>query len=454
MRAALLLPFRTPLAAALLLGLAGAAAAEDWPQWLGPRRDGVWREEGILDRFPPGGPRVRWRSSLGGGYAGPAVADGRVFVTDRILPSGVRDPDNPFARASSAGKERVLCLDEASGKTVWVHEYPCKYTISYPCGPRATPTVHDGKVYTLGAMGDLYCLEAATGKAVWSKNFVKDFDAPVPLWGFAAHPLIDGDRLICLAGGPGSVVVAFDRRTGAVQWKALSLETGEIGYCPPMIFELGGRRQLIIWHSQAVNGLDPQTGELLWSHPFRLNANMAIATPRVIGDQLLVTAFYDGPRLLKLSAGRSEPELVWKGQGRGEMPEKTDKLHSVMATPVIRDGHIYGVCSYGELRCLRLEDGKRVWQTLEATCGGTVPQRWANAFLIEHGDRYFLFNEKGDLIIARLSPKGYEEIDRAHLLEPTGKALRRRVVWSHPAFANRSMYARNDKEIICVSLER
>jgi outer membrane protein assembly factor BamB len=442
------------LALALLLGLAGAAAADDWPQWLGPRRDGVWREAGILDRFPPGGPRIRWRCPVGGGYAGPAVADGRVFVTDRVLASGARDPDNPFQRASSAGKERVLCLEESSGKVLWVHEYPCKYTISYPCGPRATPTVHEGRVYTLGAMGDLFCLEAATGKVLWSKNFERDYGATPPLWGFASHPLIDSDRLICLVGGPGSVVVALDCRTGAEKWKALSLEQGEIGYCPPMIYELGGRRQLIVWHSQSINGLNPQTGEVLWSHPFRLNANMSIATPRGVGDQLLVTAFYNGPRLLKFTPGKDEPELVWKGNGRGEMPNQTDKLHSVMATPVIRDGHIYGVCSFGELRCLRLEDGKRLWQTLKATCTGTEPQRWANAFIIENGDRYFLFNEQGDLLIARLSPNGYEEIDRAHLLEPTGKALKRRVVWSHPAFANRSMFARNDREIICVSLEK
>jgi hypothetical protein len=129
-----------------------------------------------------------------------------------------------------------------------------------------------------------------------------------------------------------------------------------------------------------------------------------------------------------------------------------------MPTPVIKDGHIYGVCSYGELRCLRLEDGKRVWADLRATSKGTPPkdkrdqERWANAFLTPHGDRYFLFNEKGDLIIAKLSPQGYEEIDRAHLLEPTGRLQDRSVVWSHPAYAERCIFVRNDKEIICVPL--
>jgi hypothetical protein len=144
---------RNPVAAVLLFALAGHAAADDWPQWLGPQRDGVWREDGILDRFPAGGPKVRWRVLLHGGYAGPAVVGDRVFVMDRVLAPGVKDSDNPFARADSPGKERVLCLDAASGKVLWTYEYECKYEISYPCGPRCTPTVEGGKVYTPGGHG-------------------------------------------------------------------------------------------------------------------------------------------------------------------------------------------------------------------------------------------------------------------------------------------------------------
>jgi outer membrane protein assembly factor BamB len=438
----------------LALCFGQTAAGDDWPQWLGPRRDGVWRETGIMEKFPAGGPRVRWRAPLGGGYAGPAVSGGRVFVTDRKLGPGVKNSSNPFDRKAASGKERVLCLEESTGKVMWTHEYDCTYQVSYPCGPRTTPVVSAGKVYTLGAMGNLFCLDYATGKPIWSKNFVRDYGATVPLWGFSAHPLLDSDRLICLVGGPGSVVVAFEASSGKEKWKALSMQSEEIGYSPPMIYELGGKRQLIVWHPESINGLDPETGAVYWSHPFRLKANLAISTPRKSGDQLFVTSFYNGPRLLRFTAGVDEPQLVWKGNGRGETPKVTDKLHSIMSTPALRDGHIYGVCSYGELRCLRLDDGKRVWQTLQATCGGTEPQRWANAFLVEQGERFFLFNENGDLLIARLSPSGYEEIDRAHILEPTGKAMTRPVLWSHPAFANRSMYARNDKEIVCVSLEQ
>jgi outer membrane protein assembly factor BamB len=304
-------------------------------------------------------------------------------------------------------------------------------------------------------MGDLLCLDAATGTVVWSKNFVRDYGTPVPLWGFAANPLLDGDKLICLVGGEESVVIAFDRRTGVEKWKALSMKSGgQIGYAPPMIYDLGGKRQLVIWHAESVNGLDPETGKSYWSVPFKLKANMSIATPRQVGDRLFLTAFYNGPMLLRFSPDKAEPEVVWRGKDRGEMPNQTDKLHAVMCTPVIRDGHIYGVCSYGELRCLRLDDGGRVWQNLEATGTRGEPQRWANAFIVAQGDRYFIFNEKGDLLIARLSPEGYQEIDRAHILDPTGRALQRKIVWTHPAFANRCMFARNDKEIVCVRLAK
>src|SRR5262245_16908665 len=134
----------------VLLLCAIPAWADDWPQWLGPKRDGVWREQGILEKFPAKGPVVRWRVPIGGGYAGPAVAGGTVYVTDRILPEGASNPDNPFTRKKVEGKERVLCIDK-KGKVVWKHEYECKYDIQYPAGPRTTPLISGGKVYTLGA---------------------------------------------------------------------------------------------------------------------------------------------------------------------------------------------------------------------------------------------------------------------------------------------------------------
>lgn len=429
---------------------------DDWPQWLGPKRDGVWRENGIVAKFPSGGPKKLWSTSIGGGYAGAAVLDGKVYIQDRKLAKGARESANPFDRKSVKGEERMLCLDAKTGKELWSYAYPSDYEISYPCGPRCTPVVAEGKVWGLGAMGDLFCLDAASGKKVWHVNFPRDFQAPVPLWGFSASPLLDGNRLICMVGGPGGVTYAFDKDTGKVIWKSLSLtkEKDEIGYCPPIIYQAGGKRQLIIWHSEALNGLDPETGKVYWSQPFQLKANLSIPTPQLAGDYLFVTSFYNGSMCVKLDAKEPKATLVWKSNARGEKPDETTDLNSIMPTPYIRDGYVYGVCSYGELRCIELATGKRVWSDLRATSGDVKEPttRWANAFLTPQGDRWFLFNEKGELVNCKLSPKGYEEIDRVKLIEPTGAAMGRKVVWSHPAFANQCIIVRNDQEIACFSL--
>jgi outer membrane protein assembly factor BamB len=439
---------------------ASAARADDWPQWLGPRRDGIWRETGILAKFPKGGPPIRWRADIGMGYSGPAVAAGKVFLTDRTLDQGARNPADPFGTRAVAGKERVLCLDAATGKQIWKHQYPCTYEISYPAGPRATPLVSGGKVYTLGAMGDLLCLDATKGKVLWSKNLPSAYQTQVPYWGYAASPLLDGNKLICLVGGDGSTVVAFDKDTGKELWKALSAK--QIGYCPPVLIKAGGQRQLIVWHPEAVVALDPNTGKTYWSIPWAIKAGMTIPMPRQDRDQLYFSCFYNGSLMLKLAKDKPAARVLWKGKQfkprpGSQEPRNTDTLHCVMDTPFIKDGYIYGVCSYGHLRCLKESNGKRLWETLAAT--GGEPVRWANAFLVPQGDRVFLFNEHGDLIIAELTPKGYHEISRAHILEPTNTMARwgttkRLVVWSHPAFADRAMFARNDKELVCVDLEK
>lgn len=439
----------TLLALASLLAIGHPSLADDWPQWLGPQRDGVWRETGLLEEFPAGGPVVRWRTSIGAGYAGPAVAKGRVYITDRQLSEGARNSGNPFDRGVIPGKERVLCLDEASGKALWQHEYDCPYSVSYPAGPRATPVVQGGRVYTLGAEGNLVCLDAVSGKVVWSRQFKKEYGIPAPVWGFAGHPLIEGNKLICLAGGEGSTAVAFDKDTGKELWRALTAK--EPGYCPPMIYEAGGKRQLIVWHPESINSLDPETGQVYWTEPFNVRSGLTIPTPRQLNSNLFLTTFYNGSMMLRLGAEKPAATVVWQSKKSSE--RDTDALHSIMCTPFLEDGFIYGVCSYGQLRCLKAETGERVWETLAATTGDGKETRWANAFLINNGSRFFLFNEKGDLIIARLTPEGYRETSRAHLLEPTNSDPGRAVVWSHPAFANGSFYARNDKEIICVSLK-
>jgi outer membrane protein assembly factor BamB len=427
-----------------------SALADDWPQWMGPLRDGVWRETGIVKTFPADGPTVRWRTKIGGGYAGPAVVGGRVYVTDKQLPTGAADPSDPFKRERLQATERILCLDDADGHIIWKHEYDCPYTVSYPAGPRTTPVVKDGRVYTLGSEGHLFCLESETGKPIWSRFFQKDFDREQsPVWGYSSNPLLDGDRLICFVGGKGTAVVAFHKDTGKELWRALD-SSGEhaSGYSSPIVIEAGGVRQLIVWLPTAICSLEPETGRVLWEKPFSSKSGLSVATPCVADNLLFISAFYDGSLLLQLDSQKPAATQVWRRHGQNE--RMTDALHCLISTPVIDKGHIYGVCAYGELRCLDLKTGDRLWATFEPTSG--VSARWGTAFLVKNEDRYFLFSEKGDLIIANLKPEGYQELGRAHLLEPTGPSQRREVVWSHPAFAHKNVYARNDREIVSVSL--
>ena len=430
----------------LALAIVQSANSEDagWPQWLGPQRDSVWRESGILEKFPEKGLEIRWRTPIGGGYSGPAVSHGKVYVTDRILANGIQKPSDQFKKDALPGQERVLCLNETDGSILWKHEYDCEYAISYPAGPRAAPLVADGKVYTLGAEGNLLCLDADKGTLVWSHDFKKDYNAKTPLWGFSSSPLLEGKNLICMVGAPEAAVVSFDKDTGKELWKNLSFV--ELGYSSPVVCDVGGKRELVVWEPAAIHSLDVDTGKEIWTQVFTTQKGMVIATPRMLGDLLFVSCFFNGPMMVKVTGDK--PEVAWRGNS--SLESKPDKIHCVMGTPFLENGYIYGTCSYGQLRCLKAGTGERVWESLDYLAG--KPTRWGNAFIVKNGDRFFLATELGDLIVAKLTPKGYEEISRAHLLEPTGDAAGRPVVWSHPAFADKCVFARNDKEIVCASL--
>ncbi|MBM4000485.1 MAG: pyrrolo-quinoline quinone [Planctomycetes bacterium] len=430
--------------AALSLTVSGTARpsafAEDWPQWLGASRDAVWHEDGILESFPEGGPRVVWRAPIAGGYAGPAVAGNRVYVTD-FLAEGDK-ANNPGRRNELKGVERIWCFDATTGAVVWKHEYPSSYAISYPAGPRATPAVRDGRVYSLGAEGMLLCLDAEQGKALWSHDLKAEYHVETPMWGFTGHPLCDEERLYCLVGGEGSVAVAFDKTTGKEVWRALSAK--EPGYCPPTLIEAGRTTQLVIWHPESINGLNPKTGESYWSIPLQPQYGMSIMAPRASGDLLFAGGIGNQSLLLRLAKDKPAAEEVWRGTPK-------TSVYPVCATPFIEGDVIYGSCQQGQFRAVRLATGERLWESFAPTTGKDRASS-ACAFVVKNGDRFFLMSETGELILAELSSAGYKEIGRAKLLEPTHEAFGRSVLWSHPAFARRCVFARNDKELVCVSL--
>ena len=407
------------------------ARAEDWPQWLGTDRTGTWRETGIVKRFPKAGLPVRWQVKVGPGYSGPVVSAGSVFVTDRQ-----RDRNT----------ERVLAFEESSGRLLWIHEYEARYHgVDYDNGPRASPTVDGSRVYTLGTMGHLSCLRVSDGKLAWKKDFVSEYQSAVPGWGLASAPLVEGRLLIAVVGGqPDGGLVAFDKYTGREVWRALS---DRAGYSAPIVLEAGGVRQLIFWSPQALNSLDPETGKKYWRIPFRCKADMSVMTPVRHRSYLFVSSFYDGSMMVKLHSEGPGATLLWREPRSSE--RDTRIVHCLMSNPYFEGEHFYALDSYGELRCLEISTGKRVWETLAVVEKG----RWANAHLTPHGDRVFLFNERGELILAQFTPEGYREIDRTRLLDPTQGVLGLRpVTWAHPAYANRRIYVRNDEEMICLSL--
>ena len=211
------------LAVATVTLLATPLLANDWPEWRGAGRHGVWNETGIVEGVPET-LNVKWRVPISSGYSGPAVADGRVFITD-----WVEDPDS----RTMDGTERAMALDEETGAVLWTREWPTSYRMlmaSYAIGPRATPTVDGDRVYVVGAAGDLYCLEATTGEICWEKHYIEDYDSFIPTWGVASSPIVDGDHLINVVGGePGGLVVAWNKHTGEEVCRALDVETPRAG---------------------------------------------------------------------------------------------------------------------------------------------------------------------------------------------------------------------------------
>lgn len=424
------------------------ARSDDWKGWMGDKRDGVYRETGIVDEITPEGLPINWRKPIGSGYAGPSVADNRVYVFDYEKQSGKAFND-PGERANIQGSERITALDATTGETLWRHKYQCNYSISYPAGPRCSPTVDGQNIYTLGAEGDLKCIDARGGKVIWSLNLKQQFSIEAPIWGFASHPLIVNDLLYTSVGGKGQGVVAFDKRTGEVKWKSLDAKTS---YCPLTLVSQGGTPQLICFHPQGVTSLDPMNGNIYWTVPLQPDYEMSIASPVVEGNRMYISSIRTEAVMLELlQSNKPAVKELWRG-------EPKNAVHCANSTPLFVGGVVYGTdCNDGDLVAVDAKNGDQLWTSFEPTKPGETRYiRHGTAFItrIGNSNRYFLMSESGDFIIATLSSEGYQEHGRFHVLEPSSECFGRSVVWSHPAYANRTLYARNDNEIVAVSLSK
>ena len=423
----------------VLLHVSERSVAEDWPNWMGPNRDNVWNIAKPPQSLPSGSLKAKWTAPVAGGYSGPAVVGNRIYVTDLVTKADAK-VDN-FGRKSFDGTERVLCFDANTGKAIWKHEYNVTYAISYPAGPRCTPVVDGGNVYTLGAEGDLFCLEAQTGKVVWSRKLKDDYKTNSALWGFAAHPLIDGDNLITLAGGDGSHTVCLNKKTGKEMWRFGTAP--EQGYSPPSIITAGGVRQLILPNPTAINSVDPATGKLYWTLPYDASNGSVIMVPIQVGKYLFVAGYSDKNLLIELDATSPKAKEVWRNVAK-------KALSPVNVQPMAIGDVVYGMDQSGEMIAFKIDTGERLWETSKPI--GRRPVGSGTAFLVRSGDLFYLFNELGELVVAKMNPQGYEEISREKIIEQTNNAFGREVVWCPPAFANGCIYVRNDEKLICVPL--
>ncbi len=419
---------RTLLAAALTLSLLASVVlrADDWPQWRGPNRDGVCGETGLLESFPAGGLKVRWRVPVGWGFSSPVVAQGRVYLAD----SEVKKPK---------AKERLHCLDETTGTALWTHVYEVAYedwafNPTQEIGPVATPIVHKGKVYTLGRLGHIFCLDARKGEVLWQGNLQKDYR--VAFAPGAPSPLIDGDLLILFIGGkPGACVLGLHKDTGKEVWRALE---ESLTFSSPIVISSGGKKQLIVWTQESVTSLDPATGKLYWRQRLRTSNEYAVSTPVFHKDRLLI-----GGLMFQLVSDKPAAKVLWP-----DSKSPARRILSHTSTALFRGDYLFSAKSSGELICLEAATGKQVWVSDKVT----DLKNGASIHLTPNGDSVLLYTDKGELIRAQLSSQGYKEISRVAVLEPTMPFAGRKVAWSPPAYANGHIFARNGKELICASL--
>jgi outer membrane protein assembly factor BamB len=397
----------------MCLLLASHAWAGDWPQFLGPTRNGVYAGTDLAEAWPQEGPPVLWQKKIGQGFSGPAVADHKLILFHRL-----------------ENEEVVECLEAGTGRQLWRFAYPTAYEddFGFDPGPRATPSIDGGRVYTFGAEGMLHCLDLLTGKKIWSVNAKTQFQAPKGFFGIACSPLVEGNALLLNIGGSnGAGIVAFDKATGKVLWKA---SNDEASYSSPIAATVKGHRYAFFFTRNGLVALDPGGGKIQFQYPWRpaISASVSSATPLVIDDLIFLSASY-GTGAILLRVKDNSVEKVWSADR---------VLSNHYATSVHRDGFLYGFDGRQEqgcnLRCVELRTGKIRWQQ-EGFGAGTVTLA---------GNQLLLLTEKGELIRAAATPEEFKPNARAQILPFQVRA--------YPALADGLFYARSKDKLVCMDL--
>ncbi len=389
---------RSSAAAVLLFALlsAASAAAEttEWPRWRGPDGNGIAPEAQVNPKALAGQPKIAWKASLGTGFSSVAVSGSRVY-----------------AMGNTASTDTVFCFDADTGRIVWKHSYQCSQG-SYP-GPRATPTVHKGVVYTLSQEGHLFALDAATGKIRWQKHLANDLGIQPPGWNFAGSVVVSGDRLLLNAGRSG---LALDRTTGATIWESGS---GPGGYATPVLAQFAGRPSAVIFGERAAYGVDTADGTVRWSFDWATGSDVNAADPVVLGDRVFVASGYSkGCAVYDVSGAR--PAVVWQNNA----------FQTHFSSFVAIEGYLYGIDgdarepAAGVLRCLDARTGKAAWSS---------PSGFGS--LIATRGHLVVLNSTGTIIVAEATNAGYRELARC--------SLPRNQYWTPPALAGGKLFVRN-----------
>jgi outer membrane protein assembly factor BamB len=381
--------------------LAPSAVAADWPGWRGAGRDGISTESGLVERWPEGGPLLVWRATgLGEGYSSVAVR-GPVLVT-----------------MGTAGRnETVIAVDVETGKLRWSHEHGPMFRNDRGDGPRGTPILDGERVYALGANGNLSCLELDTGRPVWSRNLLRDFDSRNIRWGLSESPLVLEDRVLVMPGGRGAALAALDKETGKTLWTALS---DEAGYSSGVVATLAGVRQAVYFTAERALGVAVDDGRLLWDYGRVANRTANAATPIVEDDLVFVSSDYGtGCALLRI------------GEGGAEEVYFSRNMRNHHASSVLVGGHLYGF-SGSILTALELRTGEVAWRDRSVGKGSLV---------YADGDLYLL-SEDGVVGLAEATPAGYREKSRFEMPRASS-----RPSWAHPAIAGGRLYLR-DQDVL------